>query len=53
MPPRVTLLETEYLVAMARTELSWVTDVIAELRTGALSWTEEELRESARQFMGE
>jgi DNA-binding PadR family transcriptional regulator len=53
MPPRVTLLETEYLVDMTRMELSFVTNVIADVRTGALAWTEEELLESARQFMGE
>jgi DNA-binding PadR family transcriptional regulator len=53
MPPRVTLLETEYLVSMTRTELSWVNNTIADLRTGVLSWTEEELMEAARQFMGE
>jgi DNA-binding PadR family transcriptional regulator len=53
MPPPVTLLETEYLVQMTRTELSFVNNVIADIRTGALSWTEEELRETARQFMGE
>ena len=53
MPPRVTLLETEYLVSMTRMELSWVNNTIADLRTGVLSWTEEELMEAARQFMGE
>jgi DNA-binding PadR family transcriptional regulator len=53
MPPRVTLLETEYLVSMTRMELSWVNNTIADLRTGVLSWTEEELMETARQFMGE
>jgi DNA-binding PadR family transcriptional regulator len=53
MPPRVTLLESEYLVSMTRMELSWVDNTIADLRTGVLSWTEEELMETARQFMGE
>jgi DNA-binding PadR family transcriptional regulator len=53
MPPRVTLLETEYLVAMAQMEFDWLTSIISQLRSGALSWTEEELRESALQFMGE
>ena len=53
MPPRVTLLETEYLVEVTRAELSFVSNVIADLRSGALAWTEEELMETARQFMGE
>jgi DNA-binding PadR family transcriptional regulator len=53
MPPRVTLLEAEYLVSMTRMELSWVDNTIADLRSGVLSWTEEELMETARQFMGE
>ena len=53
MPPRVTLLETEYLVAMTQMELSWVGSIIGDLRVGALTWSEEELREAASHFMGE
>jgi DNA-binding PadR family transcriptional regulator len=41
--PRVTLLETEYLRAVTVAELGWVEAVIADLTTGTLSWSEEEL----------
>jgi len=41
--PRVTLLDDEYLRAVTAAELSWVSGVIAELRSGALTWSEEEL----------
>jgi DNA-binding PadR family transcriptional regulator len=41
--PRVTLLETEYLRAVTAAELGWVEAVIADLTTGTLSWSEEEL----------
>src|SRR5713101_7840056 len=43
MPPRVTLLETEYLRAVTAAELDWVNGVIDDLRTGALTWSHEEL----------
>jgi DNA-binding PadR family transcriptional regulator len=41
--PRVTMLETEYLRAVTAAELEWVTAVAEDLRTGALSWSFEEL----------
>jgi DNA-binding PadR family transcriptional regulator len=41
--PRVTLLDDEYLRAVTAAELSWVSGVIGELRSGALTWSEEEL----------
>src|SRR6266568_841422 len=41
--PRVTLLDDEYLRAVTAAELSWVSGVIDDLRTGALTWSEEEL----------
>ena len=41
--PRVTLLDDEYLRAVAAAELNWVSGVIGELRSGALTWSEEEL----------
>lgn len=41
--PRVTLLDDEYLRAVTAAELSWVSGVIAGLRSGALTWSEEEL----------
>jgi DNA-binding PadR family transcriptional regulator len=35
---RINLIESEYLLAMRKAELKWVRDVIAELRSGALTW---------------
>lgn len=48
--PRVVLLESEYLHAMRRAELSWVRAVAEDLRTGRLTWSEAELRQLAEQF---
>jgi DNA-binding PadR family transcriptional regulator len=39
--PRVAVLETEYLRAVTAAELQWVSEVIADLRSGALNWNEE------------
>lgn len=52
-PPRVTLLDGDFVRAMAQAELDWVRGVIDELRSGNLSWTEEELTEAARAFLGD
>jgi DNA-binding PadR family transcriptional regulator len=41
--PRVTLLETEYVRALARAELAWLDGITDELRSGALTWSYEEL----------
>ena len=41
--PRVISLEAEYVLATASAQLAWVRSVIDDLRTGRLSWTEEEL----------
>jgi hypothetical protein len=41
--PRVISLEVEYVLATATAQLAWVQSVIDDLRTGRLSWTEEEL----------
>jgi DNA-binding PadR family transcriptional regulator len=51
LPPRVTLLETEYLRAMAEAELRWLTAVIEALRSGTLSWSYEELAEGVKGFL--
>jgi DNA-binding PadR family transcriptional regulator len=40
--PRVTLLETEYLRAVTDAELGWVNAVIADLRAGALTWSDDD-----------
>lgn len=42
--PRVISLEAEYVLATATAQLAWVRSVIDDLRTGRLSWTEEELK---------
>jgi DNA-binding PadR family transcriptional regulator len=52
LPPRITLIETEYLRAMTQAELDWLCSVIDELRSGTLSWSYEELAEAAKQFLG-
>jgi DNA-binding PadR family transcriptional regulator len=41
--PRVTLMDDEYLRAVMAAELAWLDGVIADLRSGALSWSEEML----------
>jgi DNA-binding PadR family transcriptional regulator len=48
--PRLLLLELEYLRAALATELSWVQTIVAELRSGQLTWDEEWLRAIAAQF---
>jgi DNA-binding PadR family transcriptional regulator len=40
---RVLLLEHEHLVAVTRAELDWVRRVVADLRSGALTWETEEM----------
>jgi DNA-binding PadR family transcriptional regulator len=41
--PRVTLLDDEYRRAVIAAELAWIDGVVEDLRTGALTWSEEEL----------
>jgi DNA-binding PadR family transcriptional regulator len=53
LPPRVALLETEYLRAIAATELRWLDGIVDELRSGALTWTEAELAEAASAFLSD
>jgi DNA-binding PadR family transcriptional regulator len=47
-PPRVALLDGDYLRAAAAAELTWLNGVIDELRSGVLTWSEEELAAAAR-----
>jgi DNA-binding PadR family transcriptional regulator len=49
-PPRLFLLETEYLRAVTTAELDWVSRVMEQLRTGELAWSYEELAELAKHF---
>ena len=46
--PRLFLLETEYLRAVTTAELGWVEGIVADLRSGTLTWSEEELLALAR-----
>ncbi len=50
-PPRVTLLDSQYLRALTAAELKWLEGVIEELHSGALTWSGEELREAAKAFV--
>ena len=42
--PRVISLESEYVLATATAQLTWLRSVIDDLRTGRLSWSEPELK---------
>lgn len=46
--PRLFLLEDEYRRAVLAAEIAWLETVIADLRTGRLTWEQERLRELAR-----
>jgi DNA-binding PadR family transcriptional regulator len=48
--PRLFLLEEEYRRAVLTAELTWVRSVIADLREGRLTWSEQWLREIAAAF---
>lgn len=41
--PRIAMLEAEYQRAVLEAEAAWVRSVIAELRSGALTWSRQEL----------
>jgi DNA-binding PadR family transcriptional regulator len=49
-PPRLFLLETEYVRAVLATELEWVLGVVDDLKAGRLTWSYEEMAELAQQF---
>jgi DNA-binding PadR family transcriptional regulator len=46
--PRVVTMDDEYQRAMLAAELAWLDGVVADLRSGALTWSEEELEPFAR-----
>jgi DNA-binding PadR family transcriptional regulator len=50
--PRVTLIESEYQRAVIAAELAWVDGVAADLRSGALTWSAEELASLASADVG-
>jgi DNA-binding PadR family transcriptional regulator len=49
-PPRLFLVESEYLRVVTSAELDWVRGVAEDLRTGRLTWSYEDLAELAKQF---
>lgn len=50
--PRVTLIETEYQRAVVGAELDWVEAVAGDLRSGALTWSRENLAGLASAELG-
>jgi DNA-binding PadR family transcriptional regulator len=46
--PRAVTMDDDYVRAMLAAELAWVDSVVADLRSGALAWTEQELEPFAR-----
>jgi DNA-binding PadR family transcriptional regulator len=50
-PPRLFLIESEYLRAVTTAELDWVSGVVEDLRRGELDWSYEELAELAQHFL--
>jgi DNA-binding PadR family transcriptional regulator len=49
-PPRLFLLETEYLRAVTAAELAWVEGIIDDLRGGRIVWTFEDLAAITKNF---
>jgi DNA-binding PadR family transcriptional regulator len=49
-PPRLFLLETEYIRAVTAAELEWVERVVDDVRTGKLVWHFEDVAEIAKNF---
>ena len=49
-PPRLFLLEAEYVRAVLATELEWVLGVVEDLKAGRLAWSYEEMAEIAQRF---
>ena len=48
--PRLFVLDEEYRQAVLQAELGWIRGAIDDLRTGALAWSEDWLREMAAAF---
>jgi DNA-binding PadR family transcriptional regulator len=46
--PRAVAMDDEYQRAMISAELAWVDDVVADMRSGALTWSEEQLEPFAQ-----
>jgi DNA-binding PadR family transcriptional regulator len=50
--PRLFLLDDEYRTTLREAELRWVDGVIADLRSGELTWSEEWIRQVAEKMAG-
>lgn len=50
--PRVTLLDDEYRRAVTAAELAWIDGLLGDLRTGALTWDQEQLASAAMEDLG-
>jgi hypothetical protein len=50
--PRITLLEDEYARAVTGAELNWVEGVLDDLRSGAFTWSQEQLVSVAVENLG-
>jgi DNA-binding PadR family transcriptional regulator len=50
--PRVVLLDDEYRRTMTAAELTWITGLIGELRSGELTWSEDQLTDLASEDLG-
>lgn len=50
--PRLFTLDDEYLIAVREAELRWVEGVVAALRSGELTWSEEWIRAIAEKLAG-
>ncbi|MGW1678261.1 PadR family transcriptional regulator [Saccharopolyspora sp. NPDC002376] len=48
--PRLFLLDEEYSIALREAELKWIEGVLAALRSGELTWSEEWVRAVAERF---
>jgi DNA-binding PadR family transcriptional regulator len=51
--PRVTLLETEYQLAVTEAELRWVKAIVAELAGGSLTWDYEDFADAASVYLAD
>lgn len=51
-PPRIYTLDTEYLMAMCRAELAWVRQLVEEIGTGDLPWTDQVPRKHPNEETG-
>lgn len=48
--PRITLLETEYLLAVGEAELRWLERIVEELGNGSLTWSREDFASAAEAY---